>query len=207
MRQRHSLHLVVCNVDRRDPELVLHVFQLGAHIAAQLGVEVGERLIHQECGGAADHGAGKRDPLALSAGQLAGKALEKQLQLHLPRDVLDRRVDLRLRSATNCQRIGDVGEHRHMRIESVGLEDHRDVTVLRQHLGDVAFANQDAAGAHLFQTCDHTQRSRLAGAGSAKKDEKFAVLDFEVEALDDVDRAERFVDVLEPDLHRPTPTP
>ena len=187
---------------RRDAELMLHVLELGAHIAAQLGVEVGQRLVHQERRGAADHGASERHALALAARKLPGIAVEQRIELHLPRDVLDRRLDLGFRLAAHRQRIGDVGEHRHMRVERVGLEDHRDVAILRQHVGDVAIADADRAGRNLFEARDHAQRRRLAGARGSEQDEELAVLDLEVESLDHLDRAERLVDVLEPHPHR-----
>ena len=44
---------------------------------AQLGVEVGERLVHEEHGGLADDGAAERDALALAAGELLGLAVEQ----------------------------------------------------------------------------------------------------------------------------------
>ena len=143
MSERHRLDLVVRHIECRDAELMLHVLELGAHVAAQFGVEIGQRLVHEERRGAADHGAGERHALALAARELAGIAIEQRIELHLPRDVLDRRLDLGFRLAAHRQRIGDVGEHRHVRIERVGLEDHRDVAILRQHVGDVAIADAD----------------------------------------------------------------
>ena len=50
---------------------------LGAHAVAELGVEVGERLVEQEQAGVAHDGAADGDPLALAAGQLARQALEQ----------------------------------------------------------------------------------------------------------------------------------
>jgi hypothetical protein len=40
MRERHRLDLVVRDVDCRDAESVQHVFELGAHVAAQLCIEI-----------------------------------------------------------------------------------------------------------------------------------------------------------------------
>ena len=83
MRERHRLDLVVRDVDRRDAEFVLHVLEFRAHVAAQLGVEIGQRLVHQERCGPADDRARERHALALAAGELARIAVEKRLQLHL----------------------------------------------------------------------------------------------------------------------------
>ena len=83
MGERHRLDLVVRHVDRRDAKLVLHVLQLGTHVAAELGIEVGERLVHQKDGGPSDDGAGKRHALTLATGKLARVALEEIAEMHL----------------------------------------------------------------------------------------------------------------------------
>ncbi len=40
---------------------------LGAHMLAQLGIQVAERFVHQESGRMAHHGAAERHALALTA--------------------------------------------------------------------------------------------------------------------------------------------
>src|SRR6266851_2484304 len=52
--ERHRLRLVVRDVDRRDAEAPMEIDQLSAHLHAQLRVEVRERLVHEERGGATD---------------------------------------------------------------------------------------------------------------------------------------------------------
>ena len=78
---RHRLDLVVGDVDRGDAELALQAGDLGAHLHAQLGVEVGERLVHQERRRLAHDGPAHRDALALAARELAGLAVEVRLEL------------------------------------------------------------------------------------------------------------------------------
>ena len=39
--ERHRFDLVMSHVKRRDAELMLHVFELGAHVTAEFGVEIG----------------------------------------------------------------------------------------------------------------------------------------------------------------------
>ena len=81
--ERHGLDLVVGDVDRRDAERLLHVLQLGAHVAAELGIEIRQRLVHQKDRRAADDGAGQRHALPLAAGKLARVAIEQIAELHL----------------------------------------------------------------------------------------------------------------------------
>ena len=46
--QRHRLDLVVGDVDHRRAELLVQALDLAAHLVAQLGVEIGQRLVEQE---------------------------------------------------------------------------------------------------------------------------------------------------------------
>ena len=68
--QRHRLHLIVRDVQRDDTQLMLQVLQLGAHVDAQTGVEIRQRLVHQKRLRAADDGPGQRDALPLASRKL-----------------------------------------------------------------------------------------------------------------------------------------
>ena len=72
--ERHRLDLVVGDVDGRRPDLVMQMLDLRARRNAQLGVEVRQRLVHQEDRGLAHDRARQRDALALAARQLARTA-------------------------------------------------------------------------------------------------------------------------------------
>ena len=54
----------------------MQVDQFGAGLAAQLGVEVGQRLVHAEHRRVAHDRPGQGDALALAAAELAGLAVE-----------------------------------------------------------------------------------------------------------------------------------
>ena len=71
---RQRLFQVVRHVDRRDAEPVLQLAQLDAHVGAQLGVEIGERLVEQQHRRLEHEGARQRDALLLAAGELRGAA-------------------------------------------------------------------------------------------------------------------------------------
>ena len=77
MRSRgdHRLGLVVRDIDRRDAELVVQPADLGAHLLAQLGVQVGQRLVEQQHLRLDDDGAGERHALLLAPGQLGRVAV------------------------------------------------------------------------------------------------------------------------------------
>ena len=54
----HRLDLIVRDVDRRHADLLVDQADLGPHLRAQLGVEVRERLVHQERLRLPDHAPG-----------------------------------------------------------------------------------------------------------------------------------------------------
>ena len=128
---RHRLDLVVRDVHRGDVEVVLDLGDLGTHLHAQLGVEVRQRLVHQERLRLAHDGPAHGDTLALAAGQLRRAAIEVVGELERARRVGDASFDLVLRHLLQLQREGDVVAHGQVRVQRVGLEDHRDVAVLR----------------------------------------------------------------------------
>jgi hypothetical protein len=68
------------------------------------------------------------------AGELARPALEERPELEDLRRALDAFLDLRRRHAADAQPIRHVLVHRHVRVERVVLEHHRDVPVLRFHI-------------------------------------------------------------------------
>ena len=91
---RHRLDLVVGDVDRRRPDLLLQPLDLAARLHAQLRVEVGERLVHQEHQRVAHERAAERDALLLAARELARLALEQRVELERGGGAAHLRVDL-----------------------------------------------------------------------------------------------------------------
>ena len=78
----HRLDLIVRHVDDRHVEAPLQRADLGAHLLAQLRVEVGERLVHQADRVLGDDGARERDALALPAGEFLRLVVQPLSQAH-----------------------------------------------------------------------------------------------------------------------------
>ena len=77
---RHGLDLVVGDVDGGDAEALLQLGDLGAGLDAELGVEVRQRLVHQEDLRVTDDRAAHRDALALTTGEGLRLAVEVLLE-------------------------------------------------------------------------------------------------------------------------------
>jgi hypothetical protein len=101
--ERHRLHLVMGDEQGGDAEAALQAPDLGAHLHAQLGVEVGERLVEQEQLGLAHDGAAHGDALALPAGKLARLALQQGADAEQVGRFLHAALDLGLGQAADLR--------------------------------------------------------------------------------------------------------
>ena len=98
-------------------------------------------------------------------------------------------ADLGLGVAPVAQAEGHVLEHRHVGVERVVLEDHRDVAVLGLELVDQALADPDLAAGDLLEAGDHAQGRALAAARGPDQHDELAIGDREVDAGDRGHRA------------------
>src|SRR6218665_1712869 len=116
------------------------------------------------------------NPWALPAGELARLALQKMLDLQHPGNRLDALLALLPGHLAHPQREFDVPGDRHVRVQRIGLEHHRDVAVRRAQMGDVALVQFQAAAARLFQTGNDVHQGALAAARRADQHQEFTVL-------------------------------
>ena len=98
---------------------------------------------------------------------------------------------------TLLQRKAHVLRDRHLRVERVVLEHHGDVAILRRQVVDDPSADRDLAAGNIFESRDHAQQRRLATARRPDKNDEFAVRDFDIDAMDDIDGAVGLPDVLD----------
>ena len=178
------LGLVVGDVDRGDAEPALQRRDLGAGLHAQLGVEVRQRLVHEEHLRLTDDRAAHRDALTLTTGERLRLAAEVGLQVEQLGGLEDALGAVLLADAGDLEREAHVLGDGHVRVQRVVLEDHRDVAILRRDVRDVAIADQDAAVVDLFEAGEHAQSGRLAAAGGSDQDEELAVGDLQVDLVD-----------------------
>ena len=114
--------------------------------------------------------------------------------------MLDALADLVLGEFPQLQAERHVLEDRHMRIERIILEDHRDVAVFRRQVVDDFTTDRDVAGGDLFQPRDHPQRRALAAAGRADQHDEFVVGNVEIDGADGLDIAKFLDDLVQRDF-------
>jgi len=176
--------LVVGYIDGGDTESGLQRRNLGARRDAELGVEVRQRLVHQEDLRGANDGAAHGDALTLAARKRLRLAVEEVFQAKQMSSLLNALLTLRLGNPSHLQCKAHVVAHGHMGVQSVVLEDHGDVTILGRQVGDVALTDPDSPGIDLLQACEHPKGGRLPAAGWSDQDHEFAVTDVQIEFVD-----------------------
>jgi hypothetical protein len=83
-----------------------------------------------------------------------------------------------------------------VRIQGVALEDHRQPTPRRRHVIDPLPVDPELAGGDLLQAGDHAEQGGLAASGRADEDAELAVVDLEVDPLEDLDVAVALADLV-----------
>ena len=136
-------------------------------------------LVHQERLGFADDRPAHRDALTLTTRECARLALQEVLDLEDLGGPLDALRDLLLRHLVELEAEGEVVLNRHVRVERVALEDHRDVPLLRREVVDDAIADPGSPP-EISSSPATMQGGRLAAPGVGHQHHQFAVLDREV---------------------------
>jgi hypothetical protein len=185
---RHRLDLVMGDVDGRGAEALVQLADLGAHLDAQLGVEVRERLVEQEHLRVAHDGTPHRDALALAARKLARIARKIGLKPEDGGGLGHARLDIGLGHPLHPQGKTHVRRDRLVRIEGVVLKDHGDVALGRRQVVDDAPADPDRAARDALEARDHAQERRLSASRRAHEHDELAVGDIDIHPVHDGDR-------------------
>ena len=186
--ERERLGLVVGDIDEGDAGAALQLLELGAHALAQLGVEIGQRLVEQQDRRLDHQRAGERDALLLAAGQLVRVAALEPGEIDQRQRLLDLPARRGRRNLAQLEPEHDVLEHVLVRPHRVVLEHHAHAARLRRHHRggrrqrpavdlDRALVGRDVAG-------DQAQGRGLAAARGAEQGDERIVLDVEIEIVD-----------------------
>ena len=161
----------------------MDLLDLGAHLDAQLGVEIGQRLVEQHQPRPQHQGTRDGDALLLAARQLARIPGFKPQQLHQAKHLLHALVDLLLRDRRQGEAECDVVVDRHVREQRVVLEYHAKATLLRRQVVHPFAVEPDLAFARRDQSRDDRQSGRLPAAARSEKGDELAFADFKLQVV------------------------
>ena len=95
--------------------MTLQLADLDPHLLAQLGVEIGQRLVEQQHVRPDRKRARERDTLLLAAGKLARQSTGKRLEPYQTQSFARAYLDLGLGELAHLQPERDIFRHRHVR--------------------------------------------------------------------------------------------
>ena len=107
---------------------------------------------------------------------------------------VDARGDVGARHPHVLEAEGKVLADTHVRVERVGLEDHREAALGFRDAVDAAALDQDVAGSRVVEAGDQAQQGGFAAAGGSDEDDELAIGDLQVDAVDHGHLAEGFAD-------------
>ena len=191
----HRLDLVVGDVHGGDAQVVLQFHDLRTGLHAEFRVQVRQRLVHEEHLRFPHDRPAHRHTLTLATGEVLRLSVQVVAQVQQVGGVVDALLDLGLGALGDGQGEAHVLPHRHVRVQRVVLEDHRDVPVARLDTGDVAATDGDRPGAGGLQSCQGAQDGGLTAARRTDQHEELAVTDGEVEVWDGGGGGTRVADV------------
>src|SRR5262249_21559518 len=130
--ERERLALIVGDVDGGEVEVALQPLELAAHAVAQLGVEIGKRLVEQKKLRLHHQRARQREALLLAAGKLGGVAIDQLIERDRVEHAHHPLADLLLGQPAHLEWERRVLEHVHVRPDGVGLEHHAEIALVRR---------------------------------------------------------------------------
>ena len=186
--QRQCLVLIVGDVDGGAIELAVDAPNLRPRLDAQLGVEIGQRLVHEDQRRLDDDGAGDGHALLLSAGKLSGQLMLLAGELHELERMRHARRAVRRGDAAHPQAEADVLGHAHVRKQGVILEHHAEAAFLGWQRVDALRIEPDASARQLHEPGDAIERGRLAAARWPEQADEFAAPDGQGQGVERVER-------------------
>ena len=171
--------LIMGHVNRGNADLFLDVADRPTHFHAQLGVEVRERLVHEQHARMHDNRTGQGDTLLLAPGQAFGQAVLIVLNADGLEHLIDPPLRIGWRHVAELQAVLDILAHGQMREDRIVLEDHADIALVRRNAVDDLIIETDVAGFDAVETGDHAQQGGLAAARGPQQGKKLAVLDID----------------------------
>ena len=173
------------HVNRCNPKLVRKVSDLELHLFAQLFVERAKRFVHQDKLGLKHQGAGKRDTLLLTTGQLRRATAAKGAHLDHLKRALDLGLAVRLADLAHFKRKAEVFGNRHMREKRIILKHHADAALVRRDVVDADPVKLDFAMGGSLEPGQHHKAGGLARPGGPKHCKKFTLGQGKVQIFDD----------------------
>src|SRR6185312_2520405 len=178
-------------------ELPMQGADLGPQRPPLRRVEVTQRFVEQVERALPHQGAGQRHALPLAARQQAGPPVEQVHDVEAFSDAPDALLDRGTIEPPELERQREVAKYGEVRIERVGLKDHRQIAFSRRKIGSVGAGDTDLALVGLTQPRNQPEQRRLAASRRADHRDEFAGFDAEVDTVKHLHGVEGLADAVQ----------
>ena len=177
----HSFDLVVRDLDEGGTESLVDLGQLGSHLSTELSVKVGERFVQKEYLRITNDCTAECNTLLLTTGESLRITVEKVSDFEDTSSFFNFALDGFFGHLAEFKTERHVIENSHVRIQSVVLEYHRDISVLGGNVIDESVADEKFALGNFFKSGNHTKSSGFTATGRTYEDDKLGIFDFKAE--------------------------
>ena len=163
------------HVNSGNAHLLLHIPNGASHLDTQLGIQIGQRLIHEKHLGMDDNGPGQGHSLLLAAGQALWQTVLIFVDFYRLQDFIHTLLHVLLWHLADFQAIFHVLADRQMGENGIALEHHADVPFLGRNIVDDLAVKFDAPPFDTVKPGNHAQQSGLAASGWPQEGEEFPI--------------------------------
>jgi hypothetical protein len=162
----------------------LQALNLGAHVQAELSVEITQGFIKQQQVWFFNERPSQGHTLLLSTRKLRRFALQQVLQLHERRNMFDLVLDDSARLTLDTQGKGEILINAQVRIERIALKHHANIALAGWEIVDDPSIEAQRTTGRAIDAGQHQERGRLATATGSEQGQKFSLGDATTEILD-----------------------
>ena len=173
----------MCYIDDCSTQSLVDLGNFDTHLYTKFSIQVGKRLIHKEYLRITYDSTSHSNTLSLTTGKSLRFTIKKFLKVKDSCSFTNCFVNLVFRNFTKFKSECHVIIYCHMRIQSVVLEYHCDISVLRLDVIYSLAVDDQVTARDILETCNHSKGGRLTTAGWSDEDDEFLILDIEVEIL------------------------
>ena len=197
IRKGQCLLLVMSHINEGDSELAVHFLEFDLHVLSHLEVQGRQRLIQKKHLRLIDNRSCNGHALLLTTGKRLHISVLIVGHAHHLEHLADSLVNLLLRNLLKFEAERNVLIHIKMREESITLEHCIDRTLMRRHISNVSTVDKDFTRICRSETRNHTQKRRLATARRSEQGKELALLDRNVDIVENAFFAEALADILD----------
>ena len=173
----------MCYVNDSCLQSLVKLRDLNTHLNTELSIQVWKRLVHKEYLRLTNDCTSHSHTLSLTTWQSLWLSVKQMLDIKNLSSLMYLLINLLLWYLSKLQTECHVIINWHMWIQSVVLEYHRNISVLRLYIVNHLVTDPKLTGTDILKTCDHTKCCWLTTSWRSNEDDELFIFNIQVEVL------------------------